>query len=60
MDLFLQYIEDTHGRLFVSSTLSLITASYYGMAEEELLDILTYNKEVLPLLLAALIINNMY
>ena len=44
--MLLTHIENTHGSHFVSSTLRIITASYYGMSEDELLDILTINHEV--------------
>ena len=42
----LDRVENTHGRLFVSRTLSLLTASRFGLSENELLDILSHDRQV--------------
>ena len=46
MNLYLEHIEGKHGRRYVTLTLAIITASNYGMTEDELMDILSCNEEV--------------
>lgn len=46
MNLLFDNIEESHGRIFVSTLLSLVTISNHGMAEDELLDILSCDDEV--------------
>ena len=43
---FIEELEKTHGKLFVSHTLEYISASKSGLSENELLDILSQDKEV--------------
>ena len=42
----LDRMENRHGRLLVSHALSLVTASRFGLSENELLDILSCDEQV--------------
>jgi WD40 repeat protein len=44
---YIERVEATHGTVLVSHTLMYITLSKYGLSENELLDILSYDKQVL-------------
>ncbi len=46
VNLLFQYFEDTHGQVYVTQTLRIITISKYGMSEDELMDMLSCNSQV--------------
>ena len=43
---YFDHLEDIHGKSYVSSVLSCITAANYGLSESELLDILSCDRRV--------------
>ena len=46
MNMLFQHFEGTHGQVYVTQALRIITASKYGMSEDELMDILSCNSQV--------------
>ena len=44
------HLEEIHGKMFVSHILACITASRYGLSDDEILDIVAHDKQVRILL----------